>query len=387
MPFVSVSARRSWQTRPHRGGRGSRRRRVARACHDAGHGARRRALEVLGGGRPAPAGPARRGRPAGAGGPHEPGERRRGPLDERGGAAPGGRGAQRAAQPRRAAARGARASAAQPAADPARRRGAHVASSASAPSALIILSIIGLSVGLGFFNEYRSERAVEALHSQLRHTALVAARRRGRARSTSTELVPGDVVRLAVGDVVPADLRLLRGRGPRVRRGGADRRGRCRRRSSVDADRGAGVAAGAALVRVHGHRRARWQRPGRRRPDRGPTEFGAIATAARRAPAARRRSSAACATSRCCWCASRPCWPSSIFVINVALGRAAAGVGALRAGDRRRADAAAAAGDRDDQPLDRRAAAGRSARSSSSGWSASRTSATSTSSSPTRPAR
>jgi Cation transporter/ATPase, N-terminus len=31
--------------------------------------------------------------------------------------------------------------------------------------------IIGMSVGLGFFNEYRSELADEALHSQLRHTA------------------------------------------------------------------------------------------------------------------------------------------------------------------------------------------------------------------------
>ena len=45
-------------------------------------------------------------------------------------------------------------------------------------SALIILAIIGMSVGLGFFNEYRSELAVEALHSQLRHTALADARRR-----------------------------------------------------------------------------------------------------------------------------------------------------------------------------------------------------------------
>jgi len=40
-------------------------------------------------------------------------------------------------------------------------------------SALIILLIICLSLGLGFFNEYRSELAVEALHSKLRHTALV----------------------------------------------------------------------------------------------------------------------------------------------------------------------------------------------------------------------
>jgi P-type Mg2+ transporter len=39
--------------------------------------------------------------------------------------------------------------------------------------ALIIFLISGLSIGLGFFNEYRSERAVDALHSRLRHTALV----------------------------------------------------------------------------------------------------------------------------------------------------------------------------------------------------------------------
>ena len=74
--------------------------------------------------------------------------------------------------------------------------------------ALIIFAISGLSVGLGFVNEYRSERAVEALHSQLRHTTL--ALRDGRVLSVDvTELVPGDVVRIAVGDVVPADLRLL----------------------------------------------------------------------------------------------------------------------------------------------------------------------------------
>jgi P-type Mg2+ transporter len=78
--------------------------------------------------------------------------------------------------------------------------------------AAIIMAIIGLSVGLGFFNEYRSERAVEALHSQLRHTSL--ALRDGKATAVDvTDLVPGDVVQLAVGDVVPADLRLLRAEG------------------------------------------------------------------------------------------------------------------------------------------------------------------------------
>ena len=45
--------------------------------------------------------------------------------------------------------------------------------------ALIITVIVALSVGLGFFNEYRSERAVEELHSVgFRH-------RRGSRRFTS----------------------------------------------------------------------------------------------------------------------------------------------------------------------------------------------------------
>ena len=72
----------------------------------------------------------------------------------------------------------------------------------------IILAILGLSVGLGFLNEYRSERAVEALHAQIRRNAL--AERDGRVQEVDvTGLVPGDVVDLRVGDIVPADLRLL----------------------------------------------------------------------------------------------------------------------------------------------------------------------------------
>jgi len=67
----------------------------------------------------------------------------------------------------------------------------------------IILGIIGLSVGLGFANEFRSERAVEALHDRIRHTALTV--RDGRAVAVDvTELVPGDLVRLGMGDVAGA---------------------------------------------------------------------------------------------------------------------------------------------------------------------------------------
>src|SRR5450759_6013090 len=39
--------------------------------------------------------------------------------------------------------------------------------------AVIIGVIVAVSVGLGFINEYRAEKAAEALHSQLRHQAVV----------------------------------------------------------------------------------------------------------------------------------------------------------------------------------------------------------------------
>ena len=74
--------------------------------------------------------------------------------------------------------------------------------------AAIIAAIVLLSVGLGFVNEFRAANAVAALHRDLHHEALVW--RDGRQISVDVAaLVPGDVVALRVGDVVPADLRLL----------------------------------------------------------------------------------------------------------------------------------------------------------------------------------
>jgi Mg2+-importing ATPase len=74
--------------------------------------------------------------------------------------------------------------------------------------ATIIVVIVALSVGLGFVNEYRSEQAVEALHAAVRHEAIV--RRDGGARSIDVvDLVPGDIVELRLGEIVPADVRVL----------------------------------------------------------------------------------------------------------------------------------------------------------------------------------
>ena len=78
--------------------------------------------------------------------------------------------------------------------------------------AVIIGVIVGLSVGLGFVNEYRAEKAAEALHSQIRHQAVVI--RDGRPATINvTALVPGDLIELRLGDIVPADIRLLEATG------------------------------------------------------------------------------------------------------------------------------------------------------------------------------
>jgi Mg2+-importing ATPase len=74
-------------------------------------------------------------------------------------------------------------------------------------AAVIIGVIVGMSVGLGFVNGYRAEKAAEALHSHISHQARVL--RDGRPASVDvTSIVPGDVVDLRLGDIVPADLRL-----------------------------------------------------------------------------------------------------------------------------------------------------------------------------------
>jgi len=74
--------------------------------------------------------------------------------------------------------------------------------------AIIIGVILAASIGLSFVNEYRAERASAALHSGVHHTALV--RRDGQFTKVDVSaLVPGDVIRLALGEAVPADVRLI----------------------------------------------------------------------------------------------------------------------------------------------------------------------------------
>ena len=81
--------------------------------------------------------------------------------------------------------------------------------------AAVIFLIVVLSALLGFIQEYRASRALEALRRLSAPTAEVI--REGReVRVPTREIVPGDIVVLATGDRVPADGRLLEAHNLRV---------------------------------------------------------------------------------------------------------------------------------------------------------------------------
>lgn len=71
-----------------------------------------------------------------------------------------------------------------------------------------IAAIVVLFALLGFVQEYRAERAIAALRAMAVPSVRVV--RAGRSATVpAVDLVPGDVVHLDAGSVVPADLRLL----------------------------------------------------------------------------------------------------------------------------------------------------------------------------------
>ena len=72
----------------------------------------------------------------------------------------------------------------------------------------VIAVIVLLAVGLGFFQEYRAERAMEAL-AEMAAPHATAIRDGQETDLEARHLVPGDVILLKAGDKVPADSRLV----------------------------------------------------------------------------------------------------------------------------------------------------------------------------------
>ncbi len=73
---------------------------------------------------------------------------------------------------------------------------------------IIILAIIILNATVGFIQEYRSEKAMEALKKMVPNIARVM-REGAIIEIATTNLVPGDVVLLEAGNIIPADIRFI----------------------------------------------------------------------------------------------------------------------------------------------------------------------------------
>lgn len=78
----------------------------------------------------------------------------------------------------------------------------------------ILLVMVGLSGLLRFGQEYRTNKAADALKSLVRTTATVLRRHDETGESQAVEVplqdvVPGDIVQFSAGDLIPADVRLL----------------------------------------------------------------------------------------------------------------------------------------------------------------------------------
>ena len=74
----------------------------------------------------------------------------------------------------------------------------------------IIFLLLMINAGIGFYEEYQADNAIQLLKQKL---ALMARVRRNGQWVTipAAQLVPGDMVRIRLGDIIPADLKLLKG--------------------------------------------------------------------------------------------------------------------------------------------------------------------------------
>ncbi len=77
------------------------------------------------------------------------------------------------------------------------------------PEVLVILSVVLVNAIVGYIQEARAQGAIDALGKLVKVTSRVL-REAELMQIDSSQIVPGDIIQLASGDRVPADLRLIR---------------------------------------------------------------------------------------------------------------------------------------------------------------------------------
>lgn len=77
-----------------------------------------------------------------------------------------------------------------------------------AKDAIVILSIVVINAFLGIYQEGKAEKSLDALKKMASPNAKVI-RNNNQETIPATDLVPGDIVILETGDIIPADLRLV----------------------------------------------------------------------------------------------------------------------------------------------------------------------------------
>lgn len=83
------------------------------------------------------------------------------------------------------------------------------------PDSLVIFAVVLINAVIGFIQEGRAERALDAIRAMIDPQSSVV-RDGHRATIRADEVVPGDIVLLEAGDRVPADLRLIKARNLRI---------------------------------------------------------------------------------------------------------------------------------------------------------------------------
>ncbi|TWI97678.1 Mg2+-importing ATPase [Mucilaginibacter frigoritolerans] len=74
---------------------------------------------------------------------------------------------------------------------------------------IVVSVMVILSSLLRFWQEYTSNRAAEELKSMVKTTATVQRQEKGKFEINIIDLVPGDIVFLSAGDMIPADCRII----------------------------------------------------------------------------------------------------------------------------------------------------------------------------------